>query len=61
MPGSATSDPSTRRGGDGPARQLCPAGGDRAETLTELRGKLNVEPEVAGHARAVDGDGNFVW
>jgi MFS family permease len=35
---------------------------DELETLAAIRGKLNGgEDEVAGHARAVAGDGNFVW
>jgi MFS family permease len=34
---------------------------DELETLAAIRGKLNAEPEVSGHARAVAGDGNFVW
>ncbi len=36
---------------------------DELETLAAIRGKLNAEPDVAGHAasRAVAGDGNFVW
>lgn len=34
---------------------------DELETLAAIRGKLNAEPEVAGHARAAAGDGNFVW
>ncbi|MEY2515835.1 MAG: hypothetical protein QOJ89_3193, partial [bacterium] len=34
---------------------------DELETLAAIRGKLNAEPEVSGHARAVAGDGGFVW
>ncbi len=34
---------------------------DELDTLAAIRGKLNADPEVAGHARAVAGDGNFVW
>lgn len=34
---------------------------DELETLAAIRGKLNEEAEVAGHARAAAGDGNFVW
>jgi hypothetical protein len=35
---------------------------DELETLAAIRGKLNEDTaEVSGHARAVAGDGNFVW
>ena len=34
---------------------------DELETLAAIRTKLNAEPEVSGHARALAGDGNFVW
>jgi MFS family permease len=35
---------------------------DELETLAAIRGKLNGgDDEVAGHARAVAGDGGFVW
>jgi MFS family permease len=35
---------------------------DELETLAAIRGKLNDDTaEVSGHARAVAGDGNFVW
>ena len=33
---------------------------DELETLATIRGKLNADDEVAGHAAAA-GDGSFVW
>lgn len=35
---------------------------DEIETLAAIRGKLNAEPEVSGHARAaMDDNGTVVW
>ena len=35
---------------------------DEMETLAAIRGKLNAEPEVSGHARSSLADnGNVIW
>ena len=34
---------------------------DEVDTLVAVKGKLDGDDEVAGHARAAAGDGNFVW